>query len=146
MSFYQLKVVFQSPYKRPTLFRFKTTLDKKFCPNFVYRYSCSNCNSTYYGRTYQYFFTRAAEHVDISNLTGKRFKSVKEFLTTYGVSDCTVDFDHLDILVSDTNSFRLLTKESLTIKHDKPVLNRTVKSFTFWLIYIVPIIFTILLG
>ena len=67
----------------------------------------------------------------ISNLTGKRFKSAKEFLTTYGVSDCTVDFDHLDILVSDTNSFRLRTKESLTIKHDKPVLNPTVKSCTF---------------
>ena len=67
----------------------------------------------------------------ISNLTGKRFKSVKEFLTTYGVSDFTVDFDHLDILVSDTNSFRLLTKESLTIKRDKPSFNRTRKSFTF---------------
>ena len=67
----------------------------------------------------------------ISDLTGKRFKSVKEFLTTYGVSDCTIDFDHLDILVSDTNSFRPLTKESLTIKHDRPILNRTVKSLTF---------------
>ena len=75
-------------------------LDKKFRSNFVYRYLCSSCNGTYYGKTYRYFFTRAAEHVGISNLTGKRFKSVKEFLTTCGVSDCTADFDHLDILVS----------------------------------------------
>ena len=43
--------------------------------------------------------------------------------------DCTIDFDHFDILASDTNNFRLLIKESLLIKRDKPVLNRTVKSF-----------------
>ena len=43
--------------------------------------------------------------------------------------NCTIDFDHFDVLVSDTNSFRLLIKESLLIKCDKPVLNRTVKLF-----------------
>ena len=42
---------------------------------------------------------------------------------------CTIDFDNFDILASDTNSFRLLIKESLLIKPDKPVLNDTVKSF-----------------
>ena len=44
-------------------------------------------------------------------------------------SDWLIDFDHLNILASDTNNFRLLIKESLLIKRDKPVLNRTVKSF-----------------
>ena len=77
MTFCYLKVVFQSPCKLPTLFRFKETLDKKFGLNFVHRYSCSSCNATYYGKTYRHFFTRAAEHVGISNLTGKGFKSVK---------------------------------------------------------------------
>ena len=43
--------------------------------------------------------------------------------------NCTIDFDHFDVLASDTNSSRLLIKEILLIKRDIPVLNRTVKSF-----------------
>ena len=128
LNFCQLKVVFQSPYKLRTLF---STFDKKIRSDLVYGYSCSSCNLAYYGKTHQHFFTRAAEHMGISNLTGKRAKNVKES----AVSDhllqchCTIDFDHFDILASDTNNFRLLIKESLLIKRDKPVLNRTFKSF-----------------
>ena len=43
--------------------------------------------------------------------------------------DCTVSFDDFDVLASDTNNFRLLIKESLLIKRDQPILNRTIKSF-----------------
>ena len=49
----------------------------------------------------------AAEHMGISNLTGKCVKNVKvsdQLLQC----DCKIDFDHFDILASDTNSFRLL--------------------------------------
>ena len=58
-------------------------------------------------------------------LTDKHAKNVREL----AVSDhplqcvCTIDFDHFDILASDTNNFRLIIKESLLIKRDKPVLN-----------------------
>ena len=67
----------------------------------------------------------------ISNLTGKRVKNVKESAVSEHLlqCDCTIYFENFDILASDTNSFRLLIKESLLIKSDKPVLNRTVKSF-----------------
>ena len=64
----------------------------------------------------------------ISNLTSKRVKNVKESDHLLQCN-CAIDFDHFDVLASDTNSFRLLIKESLLIKHDKPVLNRIVKSF-----------------
>ena len=49
----------------------------------------------------------------ISNLTGKRIKNVKESTVSDHLlqCDCTIDFDHLDILVSYTNSFSLLIKE-----------------------------------
>ena len=43
--------------------------------------------------------------------------------------DCIISFDGFDVLTSDTNNFRLLIKESLLIKRDKPILNRTIKSF-----------------
>ena len=67
----------------------------------------------------------------ISNLTGKRVKNVKKSAVSDHLlqCDCIIDFVHFNILASDTNIFRLLIKESLLIKRDKPVLNRTVKSF-----------------
>ena len=78
LSFCHLQVVFQSPYKLHTLVRFKDSLNKKICSHLDYRYSCSSSNGTYYGKTYQHIFTRAAQHMGISNLTGTRVKSVKE--------------------------------------------------------------------
>ena len=113
------------------MFRFKDTLDSKIQSHLVYHYSCSSCGGTYYGKTYRLFLKRAAKHIGISNLTGKRVKNVKEsavsdYLLQY---NCTIDFHQFDIIGSGTNSFRLLIKDSLLIKRDKPVLNRTVKSF-----------------
>ena len=120
LSFHHLKVVFQSSYKFHTLFCFKDTLDKKIRSGFVYRYSCSRCNATYYGKIYQQFFTRAAVGMGISNLTGKRVKNVKESAVSEHLlqCDCTIEFDRFYILASDTNSFRLLIKESLLVKRD----------------------------
>ena len=43
--------------------------------------------------------------------------------------NCSIDFDHFDILASDANKFILLIKESLLIKRDQPQLNKTIKSF-----------------
>ena len=67
----------------------------------------------------------------ISNLTGKRVKSVKEsaIFDQLLQCDCAIDFDHFGILASDTNSFRLLIKKNLLIKCQKPVMNRRDKSF-----------------
>ena len=130
-NFCSLKVVFQSPYKRRTLFRFKDTLDNKIRSDLVYRYTYSRCNATYYGKTYRHFFARHAEHIGISNLIGKRVRNVNESEVSDHLlqCDCTTDFDNFDILASDTNNFGLLMKESLLIMRDKRVLNRTVKSF-----------------
>ena len=82
---------------------------------------CSNCKVTYYGKTYRHFFTRAAEHMGISNLTGKRLKCVKQSAVSDHLLECncSIDFDHFDILASDANKFRLLIKESLLIKRDR---------------------------
>ena len=131
LQFCSLKVVFQSPCKLRSLFHFKDTLDKKIRSDLVYRYTCSNCNVTYYGKTYQHFFTRAAQHMGISNLTEKRVKNVKQSAVSDHLLqyDCSINFGDLDILASETNNFRLLIKESLLIMHDKPVLYRTTTSF-----------------
>ena len=62
--------------------------------------------------TYRHFFTRATKDVGISNLTGKRVKIVKGSAVSDHLlqCDCTIDFDHFDILASDSNNFRLLIK------------------------------------
>ena len=61
----------------------------------------------------------------------KRVKNMKESaVSDYRLQcDCVISFDDFDILASDTNNFRLLIKESLLIKRDKPILNRIIKSF-----------------
>ena len=106
MNFCHLKVAFQSPCKLGTLFCFIDTLDKKIHSDLVYLYSCNSYNATYHDKTYGYFFSRDAEHINISNITGKRIKNVK----LSAVSDhllkyhCTIDFYHFDILASDTNN------------------------------------------
>ena len=102
--------MFQSPSKLHLLFRFKDTLDKKILSDLVYRYACRRRNATYYGKTYRHFLTRAAEHVSISNLTGKRVKNMKVSAVSDHQLKCdyTIAFDHFDIIASDANSFRLL--------------------------------------
>ena len=67
----------------------------------------------------------------ISNLIGKRLKSVKQSAISDHLLECncSIDFNHFDILVSDANKFRLLIKESLLVKRDQPQLHKTIKSF-----------------
>ena len=118
-------------FAEDSLFRYKDSLQKKIRSDIVYRYMCSNCKVTYYGKTYRHFFTRAVEHMGISNLTGKRLKCVKQSAVSDHLLECncSIDFDHFDILASDANKFRLLIKESLLIKRDQPQLNKPSSHF-----------------
>ena len=78
LKFCKVKVIFQSPCKLNSLFRYKDSLQKKIPSDIIYRYTCSNCKVTYYGKIYRQVFTRAAEHMGSSNLTEKRLKCVKQ--------------------------------------------------------------------
>ena len=57
-------------------------------------------------------------------------KKVKQPAISYYLlhCNCTINFDDLDILASDSSIFKLLVKGSLFIKCDKPILNRTINS------------------
>ena len=41
--------------------------------------------------------------------------------------NCSIDFDHFDILASGAKKIRFLIKKSLLIKRDQPQLNKTIK-------------------
>ena len=66
------------------------------------------------------------------NLMGKRIKKSKESAISdqFLQYDSPITFDDLDILASDSSKIKVLMKECLLIKRDKPVLNRTTKSFS----------------
>ena len=114
-----------------SLVRYKDSLKKKIRYDIAYRYMCSNCEVTYYGKTYHHIFSKAAEHMSITNLTEKRLKSVKQSAVSDHLLEChcSIDFYHFDILPPDKNKFRLLIKESLLIKRDQPQLNKIIKFF-----------------
>ena len=66
------------------------------------------------------FFSTAAEHMAISNLTGKLLKSVKESAESYHLLECNCSIDYsVTVLAFDINKFRLLIKEKLLIKRDQ---------------------------
>ena len=66
----------------------------------------------------------------VSNPTRKRLKKIKDLAFSDHLlqCNCTIDFDHFNILAPDVSKCNLLMKESLLIKSDNPVLNRTTKS------------------
>ena len=80
-----MKVNFRFKCRFNALFPFKYPLENKIRSAIIYRYMCSNCKVTYNGKTFRHFYTRAAEHMGIFNLTGKRPKNVKQ----------SAIFDHL---------------------------------------------------
>ena len=118
LPFCKLKIIFTSKCRRNTLFYFKDSLEKKIRSGIIYRCRCSNRNVTYYGKTFPHFYTRASEHMRISNLTGKRLRNVKQSAISDHLlqRNCTINFDNFDILAAEANKFKLL-------------LNSTRKSF-----------------
>ena len=96
-----------------------------------YCYICSNCKVTsYYRKTFHHLYTRAAEDMGISNITGKRFKHVMQSLVSDHLvqCNCVINLDNF-ITTTDSDRFKLLLGESLLIKRDKPIIKKAVKLF-----------------
>ena len=78
-----------------------------------------------------HFYTKAAEHMGISNLTGKLLKNVKQSALSDRLlqRNCAINFDDFSISATDCNNLKLLLRESLLTERDKPIPNWTIKSF-----------------
>ena len=68
LPFCNLKIILRSKCRLKTSFHIKGSLEKKIRCGIIYGYTCSNWNVTYYGKTFRHFYTRAAEHMGVSNL------------------------------------------------------------------------------
>ena len=132
LPYWKLKVISRSPSKIVNHFHFKDVLPKKLCSDIFYRFKCNSCNTIYYSKTKRHLYVRAAEHMGILHLTNKRLKNVKQSAISDHLltCDCNINFDDFTILSKDSNNINLLIKESLLISRDKPILNKTVKSFS----------------
>ena len=131
LPYCKLKIIFRSKCRLNTLCWFKDPLEKKIQSGIIYRYTCSNCEVTFYGKTFRHFYTRAVEQMRISNLAGRRLKNVKQSTLSDHLLQCNfaISFGDFSILTTDCTKLKLLLRESLLIKLDKPILNRAIKLF-----------------
>ena len=137
INFCKIDIVFSSKKKLRNCFAFKDKIPKNLKSLVLYKFTCSDCNVTYIGKTKRHYQVRLSEHLGISKLTNRPLKYSKQ--TTTAVRDhlhcCNHNNtpDSFKIIGSARNDYHLKIKESLNILRENPVLNKTVKSFPLYL-------------
>ena len=128
-----LRIITRSSKRLRNIFRFKDILPTSLCSYIVYSFQCKSCNALYYGKSDRHFHHRACEHLGISHLTGKRYKTPKPSAISDHILHTGHDADIADfkIIVKERSrsAYKLLIRESLLIHRDKPLLNKTTTSF-----------------
>ena len=108
-----IKIILKSTNRLSSLFRFKDVIPKELQSHLVYKFSCSNCNVTYYGKIECHLNVRSSEHIGISHLTGKRVECKRSAVSDHLLlHNHDRDFNNFTILCRDNNGFRLLLKET----------------------------------
>ena len=64
-----IKIILKSTNRLSSLFRFKDAIPKELQSHLIYKFSCSSCNASYYGKTERHLNVRAGEHIGLSPLT-----------------------------------------------------------------------------
>ena len=73
-----LNVVFRIKDRLSSKFTFKDKISKEMRSLLCYKFQCSSCNATYYGKTKHHFEVRVSEHMGAYARTGKNIKSTKK--------------------------------------------------------------------
>ena len=125
LKFYKLKIIFQTGSRLINYFRFKDNVSETVQSNFVYKFKCESCTTSYYGKTCRDMKVWVSEHQGVSPRTGKQVKSM---LST-SVRDHMLDFDHIVFcedfcIIGRQSNHHLMETKSLFIKRDNPSLNR----------------------
>ena len=119
----ELKLVSTNNFSISSLFKHKEKLPKSMCSNIIYSFTCSTCNSRYFGSTTRQFKTRIYEHLGKSArtnipLTSPPFSAIRQHCSDNNHPLNTDDFKIVD---KCRNNIRTL--ESLYIFKHKPKLN-----------------------
>ena len=118
-----LKIVFRANKPIGGLFPFTDRVTSHVCSSFVYKFTFSSCQATYYGKTSRHFIVCCREHLGLNKKGG----SVKD--TSSASRDHIKDTGHsasLDnfcIIDRTNNELDLLLHGSLLILRDRPTFN-----------------------
>ena len=79
-----------------------------------YKFQCSSCNATYYGKTKRHFKVRVSEHMGVSARTGKKIKCTKNSAVLDHMLVCNniMPFEDFSILANGSNDFRIKLQRS----------------------------------
>ena len=120
-----LQIVFKSQRKL-AVFPFKDHLTFDLVSGVVYKYTSGRCNFFNYSEMNRHFKVRSEKHIGIWALTFRKAKPSKDCEILDHLLNCNniPSFDKLTILAYGHHKYILEIKESLLVKHDRPVLNK----------------------
>ena len=125
-----IKVVFRSPCRMNSFFKFKDSIPSDLLCNVVYKFKCSTCNCTYIGKTPRHYIERKSEHLGVSCFTGKSVNrnsqgrsAVEKHIGTTGHVNDNDSFSVVAFAQPSKYEVKLRTQESILIKKDNPILN-----------------------
>ena len=127
LPFCKLTVIFRTTSRISSLLAYKDRVDINYKSHVIYKFMCSECNLTYYGKTPRHFIVRYCEHLSISAFTGRpvnRNTQVHSNVEKHiNCSNHSNDKDSFTIISFANSDLQLRIQESILIKRDNPILN-----------------------
>ena len=120
LSCVNLKLVFRIKNRLSSKFTFKDKISKEMRSLLCYKFQCSSCNATYYGKTKRHFKVRVSEHMGISARTDKNIMSTKNSAVRDQILVCNniLSFKDFSVLDNGTNDFRIKLQGRVLIHRD----------------------------
>ncbi len=123
------RIVLKPSLRLSIFFPFKDKIPHELRSLVVYKFSCSNCNITYVGKSKRHLKTRACEHAGLSDRTGIILKSPQDsaIFSHFSQGVCArPSLDDFSIVCSAKNDTELQVRESILISNLRPELNRNI--------------------
>ena len=120
----ELKILFKNDFSISSFFRFKDRVSTLLRSNLVYKYSCGQCNATYYGETTRHLKTRISEHKGLSPRTGLPLCNPSHSSIRDHALELNHDIDDKNFhIVFNSSPFDTKISESILIHKHNPSLN-----------------------
>ena len=124
-----LRLIFKNSFKVANMFIFKDRTDDLLQSNVVYKYTCRQCNASYYGETTRHLKTRIAEHLGLSARTGQPVLNPSHSSIRDHSMETNHDINRDDFkIIFKTNHPDLKLAESILINRYNPSLNNSLSS------------------
>ena len=134
---HRLRLIFRPQLRLRQFFGYKDRVPLELRSFVVYKYTCSCCEATYFGKTYRHYRERVFEHLGrsartgnplISHPTRSQKSSESAILDHWRGSGHEPQYGDFKVVDSAKTKWDLLIKESLLIKKHSPSLNKQTDS------------------